>query len=246
MSLMYSPIVGSGDSARFVRRLLALACTATLLLGSSARASSTVLGFAQINPADVVTATTVAGVTTLSTGGNADGAGFSIPVSINNYLGVPQVPFPIPAFETFVNVISNGPATNIGGTISQHFSGEIEYTSSPNGAGIVYLTATFGPNAVFSGGAGGGSASLNASVPQDAVVFNVPGFDYEFAGFSVGFSGISPALSEVGGSLVGFTAQTSGTFSATLVPEPGTLCMASIAVVMGTLAYGRKKAKSAC
>jgi len=240
---MCSPIVGSCDSARFVRRLLALACTATLLVGSSARASSTVLAFGQLNQDDIITATNAGGVTTLSTAGNADGNFQSVPVLASTYLGVPQ-PFGLLMYETFVNVTSNGAATNNGGTIGQNFSGEIEYTSSPGGAGIVYLIATFGTNGKFSGGAGGGSASLNASVPQDTVTFTIPGADYEFAGFSVGFSGLS-SLGIAGGSVAGFTGQTSGTFSATLVPEPGTLCMASIAVVIGTLAYGRKKMKTA-
>jgi len=242
---MCSAFVGSCDSARFCRRFFALACAATLLLGSSARASSTVLAFGQLNPADIITATDIAGVTTLKTTGNLDGFGVSVPVLASNYLGVPQ-PFGLLMYETFVGVTSNGAAANVGGTIGQNFSGEIEFTSAPGGAGLVYLIATFGPNGKFSGGANGASASLNASVPQDNVIFTVPGMDYGFAAMSVGFSGIDPVLSIAGASVAGFTGQNSGTFSATLVPEPGTLCMASIAVIVGTLAYGRKKMKTAC
>jgi hypothetical protein len=245
MSLMYSPIVGSFDSVRLLRRFAAIACTATLLLGSSARASSTVLAFGQLNPADIITATTAGGVTSLSTAGNADGAGVSVPVLASNYLGVPQ-PFGLLMFETFVGVTSNGVATIAGGTITENFSGEIEFTSAPGGAGLVFLIANFGPNAKFSGGAGGSSASLNSSVPQDNLTFFVPGMEFGNAAMSIGFSGIVPPLAIAGTTVGPFTAQNSGTFSATLVPEPGTLCMASIAVVIGTLAYGRKKVTTAC
>lgn len=128
---MYSPFVGSCDSARFLRRLAAIACTATLLLGSSARASTTVLAFGQLNPADIITATDIAGVTTLSTFAfpeNGDGGFVSVPVLATNYLGVPQ-PFGLLMYETFVGVTSNGVATD-GGTISQKFSGEIEFTGT--------------------------------------------------------------------------------------------------------------------
>jgi hypothetical protein len=205
------------------------------------------LAFGQLTTdTDVITATDAAGVTTLSTAGNADGDFLSVPVLASTYLGVPQ-PFGLLMFETFVGVTSNGLATNTLGTISQNFSGEIEFTSGTGGTGLVYLIAKFGPAGVFSGGAAGSSASLNASVPQDTVTFTVPGKDYEFAAMSIGFSSIDPVLHRSGGSVASFTATNSGTFSATLVPEPGTLCMASIAVVIGTLAYGRKKVmKTAC
>ena len=244
---MCSPFVGSRDSARFLRRMIALACAATLLQGASAQASSTVLAFGQLNSKDVITATDVAGVTMLSTASplNGDGDFVSVPVLASSYLGVPY-PFGKLMYETFDDVKSNGTATNTAGTISQNFSGTIEFTSAPGGGGLVYLIAKFGPAGVFSGGAGGGSASLNASVPQDAVTFTVPGMNYESAAMSVSFSNITPALHIAGGSVGGFKGTDSGTFSATLVPEPGTLCMASIAVVIGTLTYGRKKLKTAC
>jgi len=233
--------------ARLLRRSLALACTASLLLGSYASASTTILGFSQQNPLDVITATESGGVTTLSTAGNADGAGVSIPVSISNYLGVPQVPFPILAFETFVDVHSTGTATSASGTISQNFVGTIEFTENPGVAGPgnpAFLIATFsGPNGTFSGGSGGGSASLSASQPPDSVTFTVPGLSLSSAAISLSFSGITvpPGLSISGSSVASFTSQGAGTFSASVVPEPGSLCLASTAVVIGALTFWRKR-----
>ncbi len=232
---MSSPVQQRSFSWRFLQRSLAFACATSLLLGSSAKASSTVLAFGQQNPADIITATVSGGVTSLSTAGNLDGAGVSIPVSITNYLGVPQVPFPILAYETFVGVHSTGTATTVAGTISQNFVGTIDFTVSPGVAGPgnpAFLIATFsGPNGTFSGGAGGGSASLSASEPSDTVTFTVPGLTFANAAIALGFSGIviPPGLSTSGTTVGPFTAQGAGTFSATVVPEPsrtlfGLLC----------------------
>jgi hypothetical protein len=216
------------------------------LLGSSARASSTVLAFGQINPADVITASESGGVTTLSTAGNADGAGVSIPVSITNYLGVPQVPFPLLAFETFVGVHSTGTATNVAGTISQNFVGTVEFTENPGPVGVgnpAFLVATFsGPNGTASGGVGGGSLGLNASEPSDTVTFTVPGMSFTDAAVSLSFSGIS-SLGTTGGSIASFTAQGAGTFSANIstVPEPSTIALSTFPLVLGALIYLKKR-----
>ena len=230
-------------STRLVRRSIAFACAATLLLGSSAQAG-TILQFAQSNPADVVTGTNSGGgVTLLSSAGNADGGGTSIPVLASNYLGVP-FPLGLPMFETYVGVTSTSAATSAAGSISQNYSGEIEFTSLPGGAGVVYLIATFGATGVFSGGAAGGSASLTASVPKDTVTFTVPGMSFSDAALSISYSGISPVLGITAGSVSSFTGQNSGTFSANTVPEPSTLYLGSFATVMGALAFARKRMKT--
>jgi hypothetical protein len=198
------------------------------------------------NPLDVITASVSGGVTTLSTAGNADGAGVSIPVSISNYLGVPQVPFPILAFETFVDVHSTGSATTTGTTISQNFVGTIEFTANPgpvSGTNPAFLIATFsGPNGTVSGGAGGGSVGLNASVPSDTVSFTVPGMAFADAAISLSFSGIS-SLGTTGGSIGPFTAQGAGTFSANIstVPEPSTIALSTFPLVLGALIYLKKR-----
>ena len=221
-----------------------MACVATLLVGSTANASSTILQFAQSNPNDVITATNNgAGVTTFSTAGNVDGGGLSIPVTASNYLGVPK-PLGMLMFETFVGVTSVGPATTVAGSVTQDFQGTVEFTALPGGAGAVFLSATFGPTGVFSGGTTGGSGSLNASVPSDTVTFTAQGMSFSSPAMSLSYSGITPPVSIGAGSVGSFTGQNSGTFSANIIPEPSTFCLASIALVVGALAYGRKKMKN--
>jgi len=233
------------DPARFLRRSAAFACATLLLLGSSANAT-TVLQFSQEFPTDVITATATGGVTTLATTGNPDGGLVSIPVVVSNFLGSPEPPGFV-LFETFAGVHSVGPATSSAGTICQDFTGTVEFTSLPGGAGVNYLTAAFGSMTLFSGSSF--SASLNGSEPGDSVVFT--------SAFASGFSNNALSLSltlakplsidnSVPGSptVAGFTAQNTGTFRSTSIPEPGTLCLASFGVVFGMLVYRKKRMKA--
>ena len=228
--------------ARLLWRLIALPCAPLLLLACSTQAG-TVLQFAQVNSADTVTATASGGVTTLTTAGNVDGGFLSIPVTLANFNGAPGAP--IPVFETFIGVTSTGPATILGGEITQNFSGTIEFTVSPGPASSTnpdFLTATF-TNAVFSGTTN--SASLTVSAPDLTLSSSMATFG-TVTGMAIGFSGISPTpLSIDGGSVVSLTAQNSGTFSAAAAaPEPSTLCLASFAIAIGAFAYGRKKMRN--
>ncbi len=242
-------------STRFVRRVFALACLASLLLTAPAQASSTVLGFGQLNPNDVITATDNGnGTTTLSTTSalNKDGGGLSVPVNVTNFLGTP-FPSGFTVYETFVGVVSDGPASSFHGLVFENFSGKIEFTSGINGTGANYLTAVFAPITMMSatgvGGSGGGaSAFLTGAEPPDTLTLTS-----DFAtfanptGMNLSFSNITPALSidsttDPGNpTLYGFTGQNAGTFSAA-IPEPSTLTMASVAVVLGALGYWRRKA----
>ena len=169
---MSASILRVTPAGRALLRSFVCACFAVFFLSAAAQAGSiTVLQFAQTNPADVVTATEAGGVTTLSTAGNADGGGVSIPVTISNFLGMPGLS--IPAFETYVNVTSTGTATTFLGQIFQGFTGTIEVTSGVGGTGSNYLTATFTvPTAigVFGGTAGGTQAQLSATGPPQSLV----------------------------------------------------------------------------
>jgi hypothetical protein len=225
--------------ARFLRRPFAFACATLLLLTSSAQAV-TVLQFSDVNAVDSITATNSGGGTTLLTTGNADGNFVSIPVVVSNFNGVPQPPGSI-LFETFVGVHSTSGASLSGGTITQDFSGTIEFSSLPGGAGVNFLTATF-TNAVFSGS--GNSASLDATAPNLTFTSTLATFGPN-TGMAIGFSDVSPPLGISGGSVASFAAQNAGTFSATAaVPEPSAICLASFAVVIGTIAFGKKRMKN--
>jgi hypothetical protein len=234
-------IAGHGllSTARFVRFSLTLASALAFTLVGSAKAG-TVLQFDQSNPTDTVAATDSGGTTFLSTMGNADGGNVSIPVTLSNYGGAPFFP-PIPAFETFLGVHSVSSAVAGPNGIVQLFAGSIEFSSAPGGAGTDFLTATFS-HAVFSGS--GNSASLNATAPDLSLSAGTGIAIGSNTGMSLSFSGFSPTpLAISGGSIAPFTAQNAGTFSATGVPEPSSLCLAAIAAVTGMVVVrGRKTA----
>jgi hypothetical protein len=236
-----------------LQRSFALACGVLILLGSPANAGSTVLQFAQVSSSDTVTATdNGAGTTTLATTGTSNGGlGVSVYVQITNFLGTTEPS--MYAYETFVNVTSTSAAATdpFSGAIEQKFSGEVEFTSGVNGAGNNYLTAMFQSSTlspILGGAPGGPAAGLLAAQPPDSLVLTsqytlfVPA-----TGMSLGFTNVDPALHISGdGSIGSFTAQNAGTFSAAAmdpVPEPSTFAMASVAAVIGSLAYWRKQRK---
>lgn len=233
-------------------RTLAIACLASIGLGTSANAS-TILQFTQANPNDVVTATNVDGTsTTLTT--NSPAAPGSIPVLITN-IGGTILGAPIAAFETFTGVTSSGAATLSGGNITQPFSGTIAITQLPGGAGGNFLTATFS-NSQLSGASGGNSASLVGSRPPQTVTFtsNFAAIIPLIAGnppenYTGGFSSLAPGLSITGTTLAGFTAQNTGTFgtfgTSAVIPEPASVVMASTAVLAGLGVFGWRRFKVA-
>jgi hypothetical protein len=214
----------------FHGRLAAL--VALLLLTSSANAG-TVLQFTQANPADTVSAVQSGSSTTLVTTGNADGAGVSVPVTITNYNGTPGLN--IPAFETFVNVTSVGPATTFGSFVMQAFSGSIVFSVAPGGAGGSYLTVTFSDATLF-----GSGSSLTFQTGSNSMVmysYSTPGFisDLYSPSFSLSFSNVAPPVSTTDGTLSSFSGQQTGTFSATAIPEPSTVVMGAFPLVVGLL-----------
>jgi hypothetical protein len=213
--------------------------------------ATTVLQFGQLNPADFVTATDAAGVTTLTSSSTVSSV--SIPVSISNIGGQPQ-PVVIPAFETFTGLHSVGTATtDVNGIISQVFTGTIAITSAAGGAGTNYLTATF--TDVLSGPTNTGAPALSADsgVAGESVTYTsgdsrvtpfLPGLSRNF---SLSFSNATPSLSISGGSVASFTGQQTGTFAVTpvpTVPEPASVVMASIAAIVGIGSFGWRRFKA--
>lgn len=251
--------MGASKQKPAIRRALLLrffmvACVPSLLLQLLCTSSKaeTVLIFGQINANDVVTMTNNGmGTTTLSTAGNADGGGVSIPVTITTFLGVPGVN--IPAFETFVGVTSTSAATLTNGVDTQTFSGKIEFTSNPGGAGFNYLTATFAnigptPNSFLSGADGSRSAGMQASEPYASLTFTS-----SFANFagvvstsmSLSFVNLSNKLAIYNGSIgskVATTMQNAGDFAA-VAPEPSNLAVVAIGA-LGMVGYGLRRRKA--
>jgi hypothetical protein len=228
-------------SAPFLRRYLAFACAALLFMGSSAKAD-TVLAFSQENPSDFVSAISSGGTTTLSTAGNADGNGTSVPVSVSIYNNMQQVPFPSLFYEYIAPgaVTSTGTATSSGGAVSQTYAGTIQFYALPFGSAgnTLLLQATF-TDYTFSGV--GTSGGLNPGAGSTTVFSGDPGYAWTGASFSLSFTSISPGLSVSGGTINSFHAVGSGTFSATVVPEPGTLSLSCIGIGVCALTLWKKR-----
>jgi hypothetical protein len=211
-----------------------------LLLTSSASAGTTILQFSQVNPNDAITATESGGVTTVSTAGYVDGGFTSIPVVLTNFNGQFEPPGTI-VFETFVGVTStNAASLGSNGQTTQDFSGTIKFTALPESAGYGtnYLTATF-TKAVFSGAMY--ASTMNVSAPTLTFTSSYIS-DFIHTGMALSFSNVSPIVQITGSSLGSFTAQNTGTFSALAVPEPSTLCLSLVSVVIGATAARVRKA----
>jgi len=229
----------------------AFAGLAALALATSASAA-TILQFKQTSsvPPDQVTATNTGtpGTTVLTTNSALVPGGIPVDLTIG--------PATISANEFFVapGLTSGvGGATLSGTTVSQDgYSGTIQFIGAPGGpnAGVNILTATFS-GGTLSGSLDGASAGLNASAPTNNVVFtsafapvialmggnNVPG------GFNISFSNI-PALTISNNSIASFTAQNSGTFSTSVIPEPTSIVMAGMSVVAGLGFHGLRRLSS--
>lgn len=227
--------------ARILPCTLVLGCAALLGLPTSASAG-TILTFGQLNPADEAVATFSGNTATLTTHGVSNPISpTSIPITVTQIDDIPLPPGSpfTTAFETFSGLSSSTPQAP-GSDAKGGFSGTIEITSLPGGAGTNILTATFSGNGILN--ASGGAASLR--VPENVTFTSaVPAIQTLIAGFtgnlSLSFTNLVPPQS---GAFTTFTAQNSGLF-ATVIPEPASIVMMGLGL-LGVLGYGSLRHKS--
>jgi len=226
---------------------LAAACLVSLGLASSANAG-VILNYGQTSLTDgVKTATTVGGVTTITTS-STSAPGF-IPVTITalgNTSGLS-----LAAFEQFSGVTSTGPAVVTAGSLDQLYSGTITFYSAANVASPFFLRIAFA-GADLTGQIGGNAANLTDNQPPASVVFTTqsalvtPALVGPPNSFAFGLSGLSPALGVTGTALNSFTATgEGGTASVNPIPEPATLISSGTALLAGLGCYGWRRRKSA-
>jgi len=232
-----------------IRASLSLAFVAAFSLANTANADMILAFGAGVGGTKTATASGV--TTTLGTSSVVPGQTDGFPVTITTIGNVNLIPFPglsnsvIQAKETFTNVHSVGSATNVGGTISQGFTGVISYTDPTNPA-TNYLTITF--TGLLSGPAGGQTVTLSAdntllgqsvsftSTDPRILGINPPGpnlLNDPIRSFNIGLTGLSAPLSISGGTIASFASTNEGGNVSAFVPEPSSVVMAGTAVLVG-------------
>jgi len=238
-------------------RVLAIACLASLGLGTSANAAF-IFAFGQSDPTNtgVITATPNAGNTATTLTTNSTPNPGSIPILVSQE---GNSSLPVSALETFVGVTTTGSASSGTTGVSQLISGLINFNvnNGPgNPAGPLILSIQF-TNSVLEGA--GNSGDLRGSQPGQGTVTLTVGpagapiaaavgvpIGTPFTGaYSNSLVGVLPPFSIVGTTIAGFTAQTAGNVSPSTIPEPASIVMTSTAVLAGFGVFGWRRRKVA-
>jgi hypothetical protein len=246
---------------------VAIACLASLALASSASAV-TIVQFSQQTSTDFVRATVSGTTTTLNTVGPGGSPSIPIVLSVLGTAVIPPGTPPPTGFETFSGFAAQPNATSpapivAGGLTSPNgltgYTGVITLSTGVNGTGAIFLQAIFS-NGTFAGNSGASSGGLSASNPPNNVTFFTQNpfviaalgfppapsltFSDDAAALALAFSNILPPLSITGNLVNGATFQNTGTFSATPIPEPTSVVMASVSVLAGLGYFGWSRRKA--
>ncbi len=198
-----------------MRKILLLSAVGALSAAVSIPAAdaTVLLTFGQTSTGDTVTATRSGSTTTITS---------DTPIDIDD-IAAPLTP-PILATLVF-DATSVGPASMIGGSVVQPYSGTFSITSGATN----YLSGTF-TDAIFgSGGSLTLSASETVTFTSNVIAANlIDGFERSIA---LSFTDVSPRVALTAGTLRGFSSDVSGDFSSIAVPEPATWAMLGLGFI---------------
>jgi hypothetical protein len=132
-----------------------------------------------------------------------------------------------PQFLT-LSAVSTDAASIVGGNVTQDYSGTFSITAS----GVNILTATFTDAGIFGSGTSL-TLSVSNATPGESLSFTsdvIPAIDlHNPEGMSLAFADVTPPAGIVAsGTLASATMSVSGTFSATVIPEPSTWAMIAL------------------
>jgi hypothetical protein len=217
------------------RRFFGLICAATAALAvfseSNRAEADQILAFGQTS-----------GVNTIV--GANNGADTTTTITATNVaVSITQIAGGSPVLAILNLTASNvGAASMVGGFVTQDFSGNFQITSGAGGTGTNYLSGVF-TDAVFGANTG---LTLTASAPASGqslvLTSSVIGTLLDPEAISFSFANVTPSVNITGTTLGAFTSSISGTASATVTPEPGTIAMALTALpLLGLGAYARRR-----
>jgi hypothetical protein len=200
---------------------LPIVVAAALAMGTTAANAVEILSFGQaIAGQDPVSATAdspASGETTISA--------TSAEVTVDSCLGCGLLIRP--QFLT-LSAVSTGPASIVGGNVTQDYSGTFSITAS----GQNILSGTFTDAGIFGSGTSL-TLSVSNATPGESLTFTsdvIPAVDlHNPEGMSLSFADVTPPASIVAsGTLASATMSVSGTFSATVIPELSTWAMIAL------------------